>query len=87
MKLYRIAVLVVFASLYLPGLAFSGESIDPISSGSITENLNQYSLTEFNSLSDAEKKEVYYNSPQRLPDNFDSSEYVEILQNNGNSEQ
>jgi hypothetical protein len=40
---------------------------------------NRYTAEEFDSLSGDDKRDVYYNSPQLLPDNFQPAEYWHVL--------
>ena len=41
-----------------------------------------YSADEFDRLTDDQKKEVYLNSPELLPRNFDPNQYDEVLYSN-----
>jgi hypothetical protein len=67
--------MIVFAALTgISGIGYADE--DPDGSSVISE---KYTIEEFDSLSDQEKRDVYYNHPQQLPDDFESINYKDIM--------
>jgi hypothetical protein len=84
--------LIVFFSLKLCVFAESVE--DPAASlnqlqetpGPAANNTdNRYTAETFDALPDAEKKNVYFNSPQMLPENFSPEAYMNILHTESNN--
>lgn len=45
----------------------------------LPETVSPYTLDEFNQLTDEEKRQIYFNEPQRLPDNFQAEPYQTIM--------
>lgn len=81
-----IAVWVFFLSLsFCTPVAWAGpdtpdgpyivDTQDPSSS----ETASPYLFEEFEQLSDEEKRQIYFNEPQRLPDNFQADRYHGIM--------
>ena len=47
--------------------------------GSQTETPSPYTLVEFDQLTDEEKRQIYFNVPQLLPDDFQADQYHDIM--------
>ena len=81
-----ISVLLFFLCLlHSPTIIRAGEdmvdSLDTVATGETTLVKPQasYTLAEFEQLSDEEKRLVYFNEPQLLPENFQAEQYHDIM--------
>jgi len=86
-------VILIFLYLLCPfsaGLnALAEEPDDPAAqlptaeeSASSESGITPYTADEFDQLTDDQKKEIYLNTPELLPSNFDPNQYGEILYTN-----
>jgi hypothetical protein len=76
--------IIIFAILIgIGGIGFADEgpggSTSQISDSSSSAANVKYTLEEFDALSDQEKRDVYFNHPQQLPDNYEASKYKDIM--------
>ena len=82
-----ILVLLYFFCPFSAGLnALAEEPDDPAArlpsveeSATMESGVTPYTADEFDQLTDDQKTEVYLNSPELLPPNFDPNQYSEIL--------
>ena len=86
-------VILFFLYLFCPFstgmIAFAQEPDDPAAqipsapdSETSESGATPYTADEFDQLADDQKKEVYLNSPELLPPNFDPNQYSEVLYSN-----
>ena len=76
-----ILVLTVLAGLAAIGYADEdpeSPSVD-IADNSTSSSHAKYSAQEFDAFSDEEKREIYFNHPETLPDDFESCKYMDIM--------
>jgi hypothetical protein len=74
MKRFLVCLLVFGALLGIYGIGCADENPD-----SPPADNARYSMEQFDSLSDQEKRDVYFNHPQQLPDNYESYKYRDIM--------
>ncbi len=77
-------ILLLFLAFSLPlkPSAFARGLEDPAADLLSTEKAattERYTAEEFSALSDTEKQDVYYNSPQLLPENFNPESYMDTF--------
>ncbi len=80
MQLLRIIIflLLVLSVLWIPSFTMADELAgDPAVSEET--GTDRHTQEEFDALSDDEKRDVYFNHPQQLPDNFQSTQYMDLL--------
>ena len=78
---YVLLLLLFVVSLILCPFSFAQE-VDPVADlPSQDESVDSgiYTTEDFSALSDDEKREVYLNLPERLPDGFDPMQYMDIF--------
>ena len=79
-----LSCMLIFAALIgMSAIGFADDNPDN-PSGAIVDNGSsatgeKYSVQEFDALSDQEKRDVYFNHPDLLPDNFESYKYKDIM--------
>lgn len=76
-KMFRGVFLVLTIFMFPPSLLANEPAATPITN----ENVQSQILTQiaFDELSDQEKKNIYMNYPEQLPNNFDPQQYWNII--------
>jgi hypothetical protein len=77
-------LLLIACIIWLPASAVAQDEPveDPAMEATETANDTEdgrYTTEQFDALSDDEKRDIYFNSPELLPDNFEPAQYLDVL--------